>query len=187
MAAQPPLAAGAQAAIEGTGGVLGPQAMPAPGETAECSFLTDSTLSPTPPRAPAKRGAASYAPYGGGCSASAKGGPTGWPAPLFAYRKTKANAEAPENEADEMREAIERIGRRVLEQDRQLGKWAKWHHDNAQRIDSLEGMVRAGVNEGKAHISIKMQDLEGRVHGRIDTVERYWSSTESRLRSTVYI
>ena len=64
-------------------------------------------------------------------------------------------------------------------------------------------MVRAGVNEAKAHVTLKMQDLEGlaqvvdgirkkvgvmeaRLYGRVDTVEKFRRYTSKLRRNTVY-
>ena len=145
---------------------------PVPGEAAECSFLTDSSPSPSPGK---KKSQPRFSPYGPAGARSAS--PTPWPAPA-----SKRKVEESNDELDDLREMVQRLDRRTHEQNRQLNKWAKWHQDNAQRMNALEGLVRQGVNEAKAHASLKFNDLhdeipkileqlEQRIHGRIVVVE----------------
>ena len=145
---------------------------PVPGEAAECSFLTDSSPSPSPGK---KKSQPRFSPYGPAGARSAS--PTPWPAPA-----SKRKVEESTDELDDLREMVQRLDRRTHEQDRQLNKWVKLRQDNAQRMNALEGLVRQGVNEAKAHASLKFNDLhdeipkileqlEQRIHGRIVVVE----------------
>ena len=121
---------------------------------------------------------------GGGLAVAAAIGPAGAGAVKLVLKPWKATAALDQQQGValwlHLRAAIERIHRRGLEQDRQLGKWAKWHHDSAQRMNSLESMVRAGVNKAKAHVTLKMRDLEGLAQV-VDGIPKNVDAMEARL------
>ena len=85
---------------------------PVPGEAAECSFLTDSSPSPSPGK---KKSQPRFSPYGPAGARSAS--PTAWPAPA-----NKRKVEESNDELDDLREMVQRFDRRTHEQDRQLNK-----------------------------------------------------------------
>ena len=49
---------------------------------------------------------------------------------------------------------------RLLQQDKSMTNWRKWHEDNAKRLDQAEARVQQGTVESKEHTVTKLKDFE---------------------------
>ena len=61
---------------------------------------------------------------------------------------------------ESLRQNLDIANDRLLQQDKSMANWRKWHEDNAKRLDQAEARVQQGVNESKEHIATKLKGFE---------------------------